>query len=147
MKSETRCRVLVRWLGSVGLTAALHGCVAGGPSSGLQESFTRVVDPPHEGTSVLHVTTAPNDAEVWVGAGCTDSVGSHRVDPSHPARSLGRTPVKAIITAQDLSPGGDLELSIRYGDSARRDTRIPNADRVLRQGGSFRVRADVRRAP
>ena len=147
MSSKARYQVLVWYLALAGVTASVHGCVAGVSSAGREGSFTRVVDRPHEGYSILHVTTTPEVAEVWVGAGCTDSVPSPGTDLARSRRSLGRTPVVARVAPEDLSPGGDLEVSIRYGDSARRNTRIPNADRVLRQGGSIRIRADLRSAP
>lgn len=142
MTTKTRHHVLVWYLAMAGVTASVHGCVAGGGTAVREGSSTSVVDPPHEGYSVLHVTSTPRVGEVWIGAGSTDSLSSYASEPAR-SRCLGRTPVAARVLPGDLSPGGDLEISIRYGDSARRDTRIPHADRVLRQGGSFRVRADL----
>ena len=58
-------------------------------------------------------------------------------------RLLGRTPLAARLTTADLSIGGDLEYLIRGVDGVQRSGSVPNADRIIRQGGTIRLDADL----
>lgn len=124
----------------LGLTLSVYGCggaASGGhPPSGASEA-------PFEVHSVLRVETTPIGAGVWVGSGCADTVPQRGDSVAMTGRFLGRVPLAAPLTAADLSPGGDLEYSIRYGASLWRNGRIRAAASVLRQGGSFRITGDL----
>lgn len=149
MHLPTRTRPVAWVLTLLILGFAPSGC---GSSAEVALSPSVTMDPAFGVGSTISVTSAPPGAEVWVGPGCgsgaTSGAGvtaSAAGGGGAPVRYLGRAPLKAAITAGDVSPDGALDYSIRY-ETLRRNGRIEHADRLIRRGGSVRIEVDLRRA-
>jgi hypothetical protein len=117
---------------------AIVGC--GSTTTGELSQGTVIDAPFEEARTFLSVTSAPVGAEVWVGPGTTE--GSLLAMKSASSRLLGRTPLRSKLVAEDVSPEGDLEYSVRH-QAIRRDGRIANASRIIELGGSVRIHADL----
>ena len=140
MLASTRTALLVWVLTIFGLGFAPQGC---GSTKNDALSPSTALEPSFGVNSTISVTSAPAGAEVWIGPGSGGPGTPVEGGGAAPARCLGRAPLTAPLTIADVSPGGDLEYSIRY-EASRRDGRIAHADRIIRRGGSVRIEADLR---
>lgn len=138
MPRHKRFIVISCFMGLLSVGLAIVGC--GSITTGELSHGTVIDAPFEEARTYLSVTSAPVGAEVWVGPGATE--GSLLAMKSTSSRLLGRTPLRSKLVAEDVSPEGDLEYSVRH-QAIRRDGRIGNAARIIEIGGSVRIHADL----
>ncbi len=143
----SRSHTLLWVLALPGMTIATYGCQASRPNHASAHEALLTPGLPIDSSMEVHPTVSvrsePAGAEVWIGPGCSSP--AHTADTHAPSngRRLGCTPVAARLTTADLSSGGGLEYLIRGEDGVTRSGSIPDADRIIRQGGTIRLNADL----